>query len=288
MSATLLAADSDATPLDHDGFVQAANTLYAHDWPAADALPVDSTFAALSAPKSLAPLLRLPDLRVVYANELKAPQIEALAELPQVEVLCIARSPLPNLRPLRGARNLRHLVVFQPRKFDALDGIEALPALTTLHVDDAPRLKRLPSHDGSVRQLRGLVLQEGWNSRMKVQSLKPLAALHRLEYFEFWGTVEDASLWPLHALRHLRHVDFSPRFSIEQVAALRAAFPRLQSARLDAYAAANDPCDCGSDRVRLAGRGGRTICPRCQAHQLQRHVAKFEELVARGADAVKE
>jgi hypothetical protein len=283
----IAAADERAVPVSPHVFLRNGQELLADPWPTLDELPAGSTFAALLDPKRLARLKELPDLRVVVAWRLKEAHLEAVARLPKLDVLCLIGSVVPDLGPLVGAARLRHLSVIGARKLASLRSVAELPELATLLVEDAPRLGELPDFGAAASSLRGLVLREGWTSKFVVKTLAPLAALKRLEHLELYIAARDDSLRPLHALRAIRHLGINWGFPIDQLAALRAAFPALESERLEPYLRApNIQCQgCDGEMLLLAGRRSGVVCPTCDAPRLERHVAKFEELVSRGPGA---
>lgn len=145
--------------------------------------------------ESLAPLRSLVQLRELIVEGGDGEDLEALAELPQLETLVLRRSTGPLTGLARGFAALRNLDLSARANVPALGGDPLLP------IAGLSSLERLSLHDG------------GWSH------LGPLAQLCSLTHLDLRST-DVASIAPLAELRQLETLDLSGCTEIANIDAL--------------------------------------------------------------------
>lgn len=231
-------------------------------------------------------LLQLKTLRILSAWSVDDKQLEVIASCPTLEVLSLGYLRASTLAPLRTLRALRHVVIDGAPKLQSLEGIESLPELRTLRVENARKIGSL-ADVSRASGLTALALVAGIFKKWLVDSYTPLSNLTALRWLELDTVLpRDNSLKTLAGLRELRFLMFSSGyFPLEEVARLRAALPQLRVPALEPYWLCGGlRCEhCNTELLRMSGYRGRVLCPSCDAVAVRRHVARFEELVSAGA-----
>ncbi len=184
--------------------------------------------------RSVLPLESLRALQHLYlpGNQRGFRPLDNLDCLTDLQFLRLPRGvPFESFAPLEPLKHLEHLELNFARKLTSFDGIENLPALTSLNLYSATKMhdwRGLAAAPGTfhllsiescrqveeiawVRDLQALEWL-GVADCGKIMSLQPLAHLGRLRAFAFPGTViEDADLSVLDRLPALEGVLFDDR-----------------------------------------------------------------------------
>lgn len=213
---------------------------------------------------ALTHIARLPRLRHVDIARLGIP-LDAFAGLHGLEWLSFDQNPYARsgphlLAPLAGLQALRYL--YARATLRDLEALPALPALATLQITHlAPRLA----------------------------SLAPIARLAALRTLTVHARrIDDASLAPLAALRHVRHFElWSDPLPLEQYALLARAWPEAEGTLRARWQPTSPPtlrgivgtrgracAACGDEMVQTLWRPRKAFCLRCEP-----------KLAARAADA---
>jgi hypothetical protein len=202
---------------------------------------------------------------------------------------------LIDCRPLARLRNLNTLTIIADSvaNTDSLAPLSDLQALGLGHLTTPPDLNQVAKVCG----LRELGLSAATWARLRVPTLAPLAALHRLERFGMIGCrVDDGLLRPLATLSELRDITLPNSFSLAEFAYLAAARPDLRGpSRSPFFAKAHltdwtnyaccERCHCYAYALTL-GRPSRRLCPHCDSARIASHVRRWTALVEKAHAAL--
>jgi hypothetical protein len=263
---------------------------------AGDPLPATARILRLSGVKKLAGLGDVKGVRTLWVDRAPAGELARLGELaPNVETLIVGGERVTDLGYLSGVGTPGKVVLFDHTKLERLDGIEALRSVSSLTLDNFPRVSDLGPL-AALGDLEHLALSTSLSravngNRHLVDSLAPLRHLRSLERLSCFAVVaRDRDLTPLHSLPKLADVDLPLVYSTEQTARLGGALG-LDAERWPAVEPVTGDCAfpcgrCGSrDRVMLVGTKRRSfVCRHCESERVERHVEEFEAWRARGAD----
>ena len=161
---------------------------------------------------------------------------------------------------------------------DSLEPLGELTQLTGLAIENFKNVHDL-SPLATLTNLRQLAVEGSIWSRMKINSLAPIAGLSRIEYLNLSNLkVADESLAPLTHLTNLKKLVTANFYPFEEFARLSAKLPNCECQWFAPYVATTLKCPkCEAEnRVMLTGKGKPLLCPRCDAIRLARHVKEFE------------
>jgi Leucine-rich repeat (LRR) protein len=156
-------------------------------------------------------------LRRVFLNKYAEDDLVPLLALPRLSHLSVASPKIDRLGASKSS-SLEFLGVYAAKRLVTLDGVEQLPNLTALEVNDCPRVSDLRPLR-SLRRLASIHLCNDGN----ILSLEPLAGHEQLEELLFYGNtrIEDGRISVLKPLGALR-VAFQDRRHYDMK---RAEFP---------------------------------------------------------------
>ncbi|HTV71789.1 MAG TPA: hypothetical protein VMF90_24925 [Rhizobiaceae bacterium] len=173
-------------------------------------------------------IARFAGLKRFWASKVNQDFLDEIAALENLELLHIGSTTATSFAPLARLKNLRRLIVIGGTKVESLEWFHDLPQLEVLFLE---RFKRVPalSWATGLTKLTAFGFEGGLDNRVTVESLAPLSALSGLRYLFLASTnVVDRRLKPLHALRHLTHLDCALAFPDEEYFALHHALPNLK------------------------------------------------------------
>lgn len=177
----------------------------------------------------------LRGLQYLWTSRLPVSGAEAVGQLVQLERLVVHEYRPADLRPLSALRNLKRLAIVGSSALKSLQGLEPLTnlrELLLLHNCNYSDLSPL----ATLVNLETLCLEGGFSKSLRVESLRPLAQLRRLERLRLAGIrVVDKSLEPLQGLTLLRSVFIARNFPKPELRALGAALPEARGEFLDSY-----------------------------------------------------
>jgi len=132
----------------------------------------------------------------------------AFSRLTNLESLAILNAPIETAEGIASLQKLRILRLANLKKLRSLDGLQVLSMLEELEVHTCPRIASI-TEVGSLANLRKLHL----NNDGKIDSLKPLNAIDRLESVLFYEStnIVDGDLSPLMRQESLARVSFQNR-----------------------------------------------------------------------------
>jgi hypothetical protein len=258
-----------------------------------DAVPRDAVYLRLDGrAKDVAGLARLKKLEVLQVRYVNQATLEAIRRVPTLRHLWLDTIRAEHLRPLAGLPRVKSLGCEDSGSLTTLSGIESLPKLRVLALSNLRRLETLDDLRGLVR-LRGLSVGGSLWTTAPIESLEPLSGLRELRRLYLGNIrVRDRSLRPLCSLTRLRHLDVPDAFPLREFAELAAALPRIDPEFHEPFLKVRPihsqilGCKkCRRNVCRLTrGTPTRLFCPECDAPAIARHIARWERERAR-ADA---
>jgi hypothetical protein len=255
-------------------------------------LPAEAEVLRVRGFRDLSPLAGVRGVRTLWVLDARPGELARVSALtPDLETLVVGGRHVTDLDYLRGVGAPSTLVLWDHTKLERLDGIEVLGSLTSLTLDNVPRVHDLGplAALSELRHLRlSVLMSRAMNSSDQlVDSLAPLADLRRLERLDcFCVRARDGDLSPLYALPHLEDVEIPLTYSSEQIARLAGVLGRGPDEWPAVKPTRRAPCKrCGADdEVMLVGvRRNAFVCRRCDAERVERHVAAFEAWRSDGA-----
>ncbi len=208
-------------------------------------------------------------------------QLEDIVGLPQLEILCLSNTRTKDFSELSRMRRLRCLAIDYAPQLRSLDFVTAMSGLETLAIQDSKGLHDIEAV-GDLKKLRELHLVGGLFDEPRLDSIRAIASLKKLEYLVLSVRTEEGSLESLGELNTLKDLQLGSTFPSEEFAWLAG---RLKTKKFDIFnpphfSVDGVPCTkCGkSECVFPLGRGKRRICQACQPERIAAFVAEFEGL----------
>ena len=233
----------------------------------------------------------------------KATGYDKLIEFKQLSALWCFGVDQKKLIQISECKSLNKLYLDYQLRIEDLSPLQRLPLLDVLRLDSCSRISSLEQL-GELRHLTGLAIENFKNvhdikplsmltdlselavegsiwTRMKINSLEPITKLANLQYLSLTNLkVMDESLVPLHALKNLKQLLIANFYPAAEFATLAAKLPGCECQWFEPFVSLSLGCKtCDEEnRVMLSGKGTSTLCPRCDAARLQRHVDEFERI----------
>lgn len=176
----------------------------------------------------------LKGLKRLWVHKVNQEFLGEIAELPDLEMLYIGSTTATSFGPLNRLGRLRRLIVIGGTKIESLDWVAGLPA--SLEVLFLEAFKRVPDLGPLARltDLTALGFEGGIDTRVKIDSLEPLAALRKLRYlFLANAQVQDKSLAALRSIASLERLECSIHFPDREFVELRRSLPKLKCNWID-------------------------------------------------------
>jgi hypothetical protein len=172
---------------------------------------------------------RFTSLKTLWARGVNQAFLEEISALAGLETLYVDGLTAADLTPLAGNGALRRLVLVGGTKVPDLAWVRGLPEkLKVLFLERFMRCSDL-SPLTALKELQSLGFEGGMDTRMRVETLAPLAELGRMRFlFLASARVGDRSLAPLAGLTHLEQLECGGYFPDREFVELRRALPRLQ------------------------------------------------------------
>ena len=178
--------------------------------------------------KSLRGISSCVGLRRIWAYGVDQELLEELCCLSDLEVLFIDGFSATDLSPVGRLTKLQALSVESAPKIDNLSWIpesESLRSLAICNMKSLHDLSELEAHD----QLRGIAVDGGVWTPMRVESLRPMSSLRELQFISLVNCrVSDKSLQPLCNLKKLAALHCANFFPRQQFQLLHASLPTLR------------------------------------------------------------
>jgi len=217
-----------------------------------------------------------------FHSKVTQEMLDAAAAMPALEGLYIKWSAIKSLERLPGCRTLKHLFIGGAPGVKSIEPLAHMTQLEWLETENLSGVSDFAKLSALTR-LTGLGLTGSMWTRQPVKSLEPLAALTSLRWLAVSKSA-DESLRPLAALKALRWLGISSAYPLEEFAWLAARLPQVQCRcfqPFDDWSQTGLNCRkcAGATLVSLIGKGGRTLCRRCDAAKVAAHVEKFEALL---------
>jgi hypothetical protein len=184
-------------------------------------------------------------------------------------------APLSRLGPIEA------LGISWNSKLTSLEVIGQLSSLTTLSIDDTPKVRDLGPL-GGLSRLRALGYSGGIWNRNTAETLEPIARLEQLEELRLTNIrVLDGGLRPLARCASLRRLFVSNQFSTDDFAYLSMALPETDC---DMFAPYVEPgISLGESVVMVVGKGKPFLHRVDDAARLARYVSAYRDLQAEAA-----
>lgn len=208
------------------------------------------------------------------------PLFDAACGMRGLQLLRIKWSGIRSLERIAGLVALEALSIGSSTKVQSIEPLTSLPSLRVLELENFKLVSDF-SPLARLRNLRSLCITGSMWSRQAIDSLEPFATMTWLEAL-YVDTFRVTSLRPLARLRNLEELGLGGRLRYDEYAWLAAKLPgtRCQwfAPYLDLSGKGYAHCkQCkGASMVMVTGRGKPTLCTRCDAAQLAKHVAMFE------------
>jgi len=147
-------------------------------------------------------------VKKAFVNKCPLKDLRAMSTMTSLESLSLASPKLETLEGIESLTTLTFLGIFVARRLTSLNGVQAVPNLVQLEVNDCPKVRDIAPL-GALRRLRNLHLCNDGD----IETIRPLRELKELEQFLFYEStnVLDGDLSPLKSLPKLRHVTFMDR-----------------------------------------------------------------------------
>jgi hypothetical protein len=213
--------------------------------------------------KAIQHISRCTGLKSLYIEFLKVQSLEWVSRLENLTVLSLERNyKIESLAELAG---LRHLECLRITNFKKVHDISVL---------------------SSLKDLRQLAVEGGMWTRMKLDTLKPISSLTKLEYLNLTSLrSDDRSLRPLGELVGLKLLDIANAYPMEEFAWLSGKLRNTECTWFQPYINLANGFFCKKCDQKLLvmcpGSGARTICKHCDADKLAKHVDRFNDIAAR-------
>ena len=148
-----------------------------------DGVPEDAErLRFLRQDKSCRGLASLKRLKTMWAGRANQEMIDAISELPDLEVLSIKGMSATSLEPLARNRKLKRLILIGGTKIPDMEWTLGLsPTLEVLSLDSFFRATDI-GPVGQLANLRTLGLEGGFDTKLRLESLAPLSQLGNLRY----------------------------------------------------------------------------------------------------------
>ena len=251
-----------------------------------DQVPVDTTSLRLTA--STRDFARVPDftqLKSLFCFNINSRALEHIGDCSSLENLFIEGLKSASIAPLRKLNSLKVLSIETCSTIDSLvefSSLQGLEGLAITHFRNVQVLDPLAELVG----LEQLGVAGSMWTRMKVESLRPLAPLQRLKYLHLTNLkpVEE-SLRPIAEMMDLRLLEIANFYPTEEFAWLSGRLKDTECIWFKPYAQL--PFDCKRchqcTMVMLSGKSKSNLCRECDAERLERHIAVFNEIAAKAA-----
>lgn len=147
-------------------------------------------------------------VKKVFVNKSPLKDFRAMSMMISLESLSLASPKLETLQGIEALAGLTFLGLYVARRLTSVEGVQAVPNLVQLEVNDCPKVRDIAPL-GALHQLRVLHLCNDGD----IETIGPLRELKNLEQFLFYEStnVLDGDLSPLKSLPRLRHVTFMDR-----------------------------------------------------------------------------
>lgn len=166
-------------------------------------------------------------IKYLIANQVNSSFLEEICELSNIEYLNLEVVTAESLECLENLPQLKTLYLYGPRKISDFSPLLHLPSLQNLFIENAKHLSTLDCFS-EAHKLIALGVEGSMYTKQKIDSLKPLSGLKRLEAI-FMASVQlrDKNLQYLASIPNLRVLDaarFAPK---KKFVELRAIMPDL-------------------------------------------------------------
>lgn len=223
----------------------------------------------------------LTRLRALWCFGIDAKALEQIAACPTIEELHLDyRLKTGDLRPLHQLPRLKILTINSCSTISSLLEISQFEKLEGLYIENFRNVHSI-SELSKLTKLKQLGVAGSIWTRMKIETLDPLAGLISLEYLDLTNCkVRDESLRPLAPLSKLRRLDIPNFYPMEEFAWLSVRLPETQCTWFTPYIPMNLNCErCKSATlVMLTGKGKPVLCSQCDEDRLNQHAEKFGRL----------
>jgi hypothetical protein len=224
------------------------------------------------------------DLRYVWFHSRATQDLfDAACAIPELEGLHIKWSAIEDLEAIASATCLRNFHLGSSPSVKSIEPLARLKNLLRLDLDNVKGIRNLRAL-GELRSLIALAMTGAEFKRNTVESFAPLGSLRDLKWLHLGSLrTDDMSLQPLGALISLEYLAIGNFFALEEFAWLSVQLPNTTCSWLQPYQRFHKslfPCPkCQQNwRVMTSGKGGKLLCPTCDAESLAKHVLRFERL----------
>jgi hypothetical protein len=227
------------------------------------------------------PLLRqLPKLERLWCFDLNAKSAPIVGALSGLLRLYVDGIRLAELGPFAGLTRLEVLSLEGCTRVESLRELAPFRGVQALGVTHFPKVRSLePLTDFD--SLQALVVAGAIWTRMKVESLAPLARLSRLRHLHLTNLKAlDESLDPLAALTGLETLELANFYPVEEFARLSARLKNTTCAWFAPFLPFRSVAcpKCGQRKmVVLTGKGMPALCMSCDEKRVRKHKDRFRD-----------
>lgn len=216
-------------------------------------------------------------LRTLWCSGIDAERLEALARCEQLEELYLEDVRGHDLEPLTALTRLEVLGIDGATKVESLDWLDGVRPLLELRLQHFPRVRSLEPL-ASQPELRALDVSGSTWGRMRVAWFSPLSALRGLRLLYLTNIqCRDGSLRVIAGLDQLTELHIAGFHDWQEFATLSGLSPDIRCDWFEPFVElGHEACAvCGTPLVMLTGKRQPTLCPRCNANRVERHVNRF-------------
>ncbi len=226
-----------------------------------------------------------PGVRTLWCCGIDESRLATIVQCERLEALYLEDVRATDLVDLAAVRRLSVLSVDGATKVNALEWLARLAPLSQLRLQHFPQVRTLEPL-AAQGQLEALDVSGSMWTRMKVGSFAPLGDLSNLRLLYLTNiAAHDGSLRPLARLKQLQELHVARFYSWQEFAALAGSLPGVNCSWFAPFVTfESQSCDaCNGSLVMLTGKRQPTICPRCSADRVRRHVDRFTRGVQQAA-----
>jgi hypothetical protein len=235
--------------------------------------------------KRLEQIDRFTRLKALWCFDINSESLGYICSCPALEHLYIDTFKSDGISCIRRLDFLKVLSIDSCSKVDSLGefgtlhGLQGLAIINFRNVHEIDPLSQLVD-------LQQLAVAGSMWTRMKIESLKPLAALRNLKYLHLTNVkAADESLRPLAELHRLEVLEIANFYPMEEVAWLSGRLRNTECSWFRPFVEL--PFDCPKCKknkmLMLTGKGKPSLCKECDRERLAKHIAKFEEVAGTAA-----
>lgn len=233
----------------------------------------------VSGAKNIQSLKHLANLKALWCFNLNLAMIDLIAQLQSLKYVFVETVRVGGaLNLLSQLKDLIVLRIDSCSKENSLKWLDNFPLLDGLGITNFRNVSRIDEIAWQ-SELRSLAVSGSMWTKMKVDTLRPLSDLKRLEYLDLTSLrVLDESLDPLVELSHLEHLDIANAYPFDEFARLAGRLSNCECSWFKPYQdfSAIQCKRCGKATLVIpSGKRMPMLCKVCDEVRLRKHEERF-------------